>query len=148
MKKLCWTTISAVALSAVFGEAPGQKQTAITTPWLPLQDCTALEGARSSSPEAYGAYTRCIIDNNYFAFHALYTLHLRDFPHEEQDVVAKFRVGTDGNVESAEAAAPGISDSKFLTRVAMRIKLIKFLPSGAGAQEVSHAFKFRDLGRR
>lgn len=146
MKKLFSTAIFVTALSASLSAAVGQERTLITTV-RPRQDCNALEEARGSSPEAYGEYASCVIDNSYIAFRALYDRHLRYFPKEEQDVVAKFRVGTDGSVENAEASSPGISDSEFLRKVAARIRLLKFLPSDAGAQEVSHTFKFSEPER-
>jgi hypothetical protein len=135
-----------LAIATGFGAALGQERSLITSR-RPHQDCVMLEAARSSTSEAYAAYAHCVIDNSYFAFHALYTRHLRDFPNEQHDVEARFTVGTDGTVKSAEAVSSGTSDTEFLKHIAARIRVIKFLPSESGAQEIRHTFKFSQTER-
>lgn len=124
-----------------------QLRSLITTRLQPSQDCTSLELARSSSPQAYAAYASCVIDNSYSAFNGLYTRHLRYFPNEQQDVEARFTIGTDGTVERAEAESAEMSDAEFLKRVAARIKIIKFLPFEGGTQQVRHTFEFSQTNR-
>ena len=146
MRKPYITIVLALCIAVGFGAALGQERSLITSR-RPRQDCAMLEAARSSSSEAYAAYVACVVDNSYFAFHALYTRHLRDFPNEQQDVEARFTVGTDGTVQSAEAVSGGTSDTEFLKRIAARLRIMKFLPPESGAQEIRHMFKFSQTER-
>lgn len=146
MTRLHPTIFAAVSLLIGLNMALAEERSLITTRLRTRQDCASLEAARSSSPETYAAYAHCIIDNSYGAFHALYTRHLRYFPNDAQDVEAKFTIGPDGNVESAEATSGDVTDTEFLKKVAARLKIIKFLPTEIGAQEIRHTFKFSQRG--